>query len=145
MFAEFSKITNGYPQSEIYELGFKKKIISYERQKSKNIKSNQNILKLFTNFFEMIIGTSGILFKYIFIIGVFIFLFSVVNFLYMLFEYLNSSRNNSNGLYALLTYISFFGSLNLLFLGIIGNYLLKIIREGNKKNKYYVDEIINNK
>jgi dolichol-phosphate mannosyltransferase len=144
MFAEFSKITNGYPQSEIYELGFKKKIISYERQKSKNIKSNQNILKLFTNFFEMIIGTSGIFFKYIFIIGVFIFLFSVVNFLYMLFEYLNGSRNNFNGLYALLTYISFFGSLNLLFLGIIGNYLLKIIKDYSKTNKYYINEIINN-
>ena len=145
MFAEFSKITNGYPQSEIYELGFKKKIISYERQKSKNIKSNQNILKLFTNFFEMTIDSSGIFFKYIFIIGVFIFLFSVANFLYMLFEYLNGSRNNSEGLYAILTYISFFGSLNLLFLGIIGNYLLKIIKESNKKSKYYVDEIINNK
>jgi glycosyltransferase involved in cell wall biosynthesis len=144
MFGEFSRITSGYPQSEIYELGFRKKIISYERQKSKNIKSNQSILKLFTNFFEMTINSSGIFFKYIFIIGIFIFFFSIVNFLYMTFEYLHGSEKNSKGLYAILTYISFFGSLNLLFLGMIGNYLLKIIKDYSKNNKYYIKEIINN-
>lgn len=144
MFEEFSKITNGYPQSEIYELGFRKKIIFYERQKSKNIKSNQSILKLFTNFFEMTINSSSIFFKYIFIIGTFLFLCTIANFLYMIFEYLNGSEKNSRGLYAILTYISFFGSLNLLFLGIIGNYLLKIIKDYSKRNKYYINEIINN-
>ena len=122
----------------------KKKIISYERQKSKNINSNQSILKLFTNFFEMTINSSGIFFKYIFIIGIFIFLSSIANFLYMIFEYFNGSEKNSKGLYAILTYISFFGSLNLLFLGIIGNYLLKIIKDYSKNNKYYIEEIINN-
>jgi len=144
MFAAFSRITNGYPQYDIYELGFKKKIISYERQKSKNINSNQSILKLFTNFFEMTINSSGIFFKYIFIIGIFIFLSSIANFLYMIFEYFNGSEKNSKGLYAILTYISFFGSLNLLFLGIIGNYLLKIIKDYSKSSKYYIEEIINN-
>lgn len=143
MFEEFSKITNGYPQYEIYELGFKKKIISYERQKSNNIKSNQSTLKLFTNFFEMTINSSSIFFKYIFIIGFFIFLGTIANFLFMIFEYLSKSEKNSGGLYAILIYISFFGSLNLLFLGIIGNYLLKLIKENSKYKNYYIKEIIN--
>ena len=68
----------------------------------------------------------------------------MANFFYMIFEYLNGSEKNSKGLYAILTYISFFGSLNLLFLGIIGNYLLKIIKDYSKNNKYYIEEIINN-
>jgi dolichol-phosphate mannosyltransferase len=143
MFGEFLRITSGYPQSEIYELGFRKKIVSYQRQKSKNIKSNQSILKLFTNFFEMTINSSSIFFKYIFIIGFFIFLLTIGNFLYMLIEYYSGSEKNFRGLYAILTYISFFGSLNLLFLGIIGNYLLKIIKDYSKKKKFYIEEIIN--
>jgi glycosyltransferase involved in cell wall biosynthesis len=144
MFSQFSKITNGFFQYDIYELGFRRKIISYERQPSKNIKSKQNILKLFTIFFEITIKSSEIFFKYIFIIGFFIFLCSVANFFYMIFEYLNNPGKNPKGLYAVLTYISFFGSLNLLFLGIIGNYLLKIIKNNSKHKKYYIEEIINN-
>ena len=142
IFKHFSRITNGFPQIEIYELGFRKKIISYERQKSKNFKSNQNIFELFDNFFELIIATSAIIFKIIFVLGSLIFLLSILNILYMLFQYVNNTGNVPRGLPAILAYISFFGSLNLLFLGMIGIYLLKL--KNNKNNKYYIQEIINN-
>ena len=144
MFINFSRITNGFFQYDIYELGFRKKIISYERQPSKNIKSKQNIFDLFTIFFEITIKSTQIFFKYIFIIGLFIFLGTVANFFYIIFEYLNNAEKSPKGLYAILVYVSFFGSLNLLFLGIIGNYLLKIIKNNSKHNKYYIEEIINN-
>jgi dolichol-phosphate mannosyltransferase len=142
IFKHFSRITNGFPQIEIYELGFRKKIISYERQKSKNFKSNQNIFELFDNFFELIIATSAIIFKIIFVLASLIFLLSILNILYMFFQYFNNTGNVTRGLPAILTYISFFGSLNLLFLGMIGIYLLKL--KNNKNNKYYIQEIINN-
>jgi hypothetical protein len=79
-FTNFSRITNGFPQIEIYELGFRKKIISYERQKSKNFKSNQNIFKLFDNFFELIITTSAIIFKIIFVLCFLIFSSLILNY-----------------------------------------------------------------
>ena len=144
MFAEFSKITNGYPQYEIYELGFRKKIIPYEREKSKNRKSNQSILKLFNIFLGITIKSSDLLFKYIFIIAFVIFLLSFVNFLYMLIDYYINPIKKADGLYAILTYISFFGTINLLFLAIIGNYLFKIIKDNSKNKKYYIKEIVNN-
>ena len=60
----------------------------------------------------------------------------------MLFQYFNIIGNMLRGVPAILTYISFFGSLNLLFLGVIGIYLLRF--NNTKKNKYYIQEIINN-
>lgn len=144
MFKEFSLITNGYHQHEIYELGYRKKIILYERQISKNRKSNQSILKLVTSFFEITIKSVDIIFKYIFIIGIFIFLLSTVNFLYMLINYFINPIKKPDGLYAILTYISFFGTINILFLTIIGNYLIKIIKDNNKNKKYHIEEIVNN-
>jgi glycosyltransferase involved in cell wall biosynthesis len=144
MFTQFSRVTNGFVQYDIYELGFRRKIIAYERQQSKNIEYKHNILRLFAAFFEITIKSSEIFFKYIFIVGFFIFLLSIANIFYIIFEYLNNPEKNPKGFYAILIYVSFFGSLNLLFLGIIGNYLLKIIKNNSKHNKYYIEEIINN-
>jgi hypothetical protein len=60
----------------------------------------------------------------------------------MLFQYFNNTVSQAEGLRAILTYISFFGSLNLLFLGLIGIYILRL--KNNKNNKYYIQEIVNN-
>jgi glycosyltransferase involved in cell wall biosynthesis len=144
MFKEFHKITNGYTQPEIYELGFRKKIINYERQRSYNRDSQQSILKLFNNFFAMIINSSEIFFKLIFIFSFVIFIYSIGNIIFMIFEYLYYPEKNPRGLLAILTYITFFGSLTLLFLGIIGNYLLNLIKNNSRKSKYYINDIINN-
>jgi glycosyltransferase involved in cell wall biosynthesis len=144
MFKEFHKITNGYTQADIYELGFRKKIINYERQRSYNRESKQSILKLFNNFFMMIINSSEIFFKLIFIFSFVIFIYSIGNIIFMVFEYFYHPEKNPRGLLAILTYITFFGSLTLLFLGIIGNYLLNLIKINSRKSKYYINDIINN-
>ena len=61
----------------------------------------------------------------------------------MSFNYLIWGNSNPKGTLAILAYISLFGAINILFIGIVGIYLVKII--DNKKNKYYISEIIKNK
>jgi hypothetical protein len=92
----------------------------------------------------MIINSSEIFFKLIFIFSFVIFIYSIGNIIFMIFEYLYYPEKNPRGLLAILTYITFFGSLTLLFLGIIGNYLLNLIKNNSRKSKYYINDIINN-
>ena len=53
-------------------------------------------------------------------------------------------NSNPKGTSAILTYISLFGGLNLLFLGMCGSYIIKIYENLNKVKKYHISKIIKN-
>jgi glycosyltransferase involved in cell wall biosynthesis len=139
----YIKLTSGMSQIDIFKIGLKRKVIFYEKRKRLYGSSQYSFASLLSVFFDLISESANKIFKIIFISGLIIFIISILNVLIMSFNYLIWGNSNPKGTLAILAYISLFGAINILFIGIVGIYLVKII--DNKKNKYYISEIIKNK
>ena len=139
----YIKLTSGMSQIDIFKIGLKRKVIYYEKRKRLYGSSQYSFASLLSVFFDLISESANKIFKIIFISGLIIFIISILNVLIMSFNYLIWGNSNPKGTLAILAYISLFGAINILFIGIVGIYLVKII--DNKKNKYYISEIIKNK
>lgn len=139
-FKELLRITNGYCQFDIYKLDLKIKTILYNRNKSFNVKSQQNTFNLFTNFFEMIAPAIEKILKFFILFGILIFIFSFINIIIIIGQHFFLA-NFEKDLRILIVYISLFGGLNILMLGVLGIYLTR-----TKKDipTYRISKIINN-
>jgi hypothetical protein len=139
-FKELLRITNGYCQFDIYKLNLKIKTILYNRNKSFNVKSQQKIFNLLTNFFEMIAPAIEKILKFFILFGILIFIFSFINIIIIIGQHFFLT-NFEKGLRILIVYISLFGGLNILMLGVLEVYFIKV-----KKDipRYQINKIINN-
>lgn len=143
-FKLYMQETNAISQADVLKIGLRRKIIFYKKLKRLYGSSQYKFTSLFNIFFNLIMDGFPNFFKKFFILGVIIFIFSVINIFVLLFNHFILENSNPKGTSAILTYISFFGGLNLLFLGMCGSYIIKIYENLNKKEKYHISKIIKN-
>jgi glycosyltransferase involved in cell wall biosynthesis len=136
--------TNAISQNDVLKIGLRRKVVFYKKLKRMHGSSQYTFSTLFDIFFNLISDSFPGFFKNFFILGVIIFICSMINIIILIFDHFIFKNSNPKGISAILTYISFFGGLNLLFLGMYGSYAIKIYETLNKIKKYHVSKIIKN-
>lgn len=125
-----------------FEIGGKKIGIPYTWKK--NIRKSKNN---FTQFIDQ--GLTGIIafsvapMRVCLTIGFFISLFSLGYMIYFLISYLGGNTEFASGIRTLIVSVFFFGGLNLLFLGLIGEYILSIFFNTRRSPVVYEKERLN--
>jgi glycosyltransferase involved in cell wall biosynthesis len=121
-------------------LGFKPKIIYYERQKREFGKSRWSFAKRVKAFLDAILGFSIVPIRLISFIG---FIISLISFGYGGLVAVNALLGKSilPGFPTLVALISFLCGLIIIMLGVIGEYLWRIFEEVNKRPETVIDEV----
>jgi len=119
-------------------LGFQPTIIKYHRQPRKHGKSSWTFSKNLGVFFDVVIGFSALPLRVASILGFFVSLFS---FGYGIMIIINkmSSEGFVSGYPSLVVLITFLFGLNLLIIGLMGEYLVRINNEINKRPGAVID------
>ena len=94
-------------------------------------KTNYTFLKLFNLALNSILYYSSLPLKFLGFIGFFVFLLSILFIVFIFFQKLFNGIEFP-GYASTVSLISFFGGLNLFALGLIGEYLIRVIREQQK-------------
>jgi hypothetical protein len=134
--------TNAISQNDVLKIGLKRKVIFYKKLKRQHGTSQYTFSSLFNIFFNLISDSFPSFFKNFFIFGLFIFICSFINIFLLLLNHFIFQNSNPKGISAILTYVSFFGGLNLLFLGMCGSYIIRIHETLNGIKKYHISKII---
>ena len=124
-------------------LGFKTKSINYVRQKRMKGITKMSNIKLWNLAIEGITSFSVVPLKIWSYIG---FLLSIIILIYVIF--LLSNNDSLNKIEILLIITLFFGSLNFISVGILGEYIGRIYNETKRRPKYIIrkrSEILNDK
>jgi len=123
-------------------LGFKSIPILYERNERNIGKTNYSLSKMIKFALDGILSFSSTPITYITRIGIFFILVSLLYAAYILYQrfFLN---NLVPGFAATLTFTIFFGGFNLLFLGIIGQYIARIFEQTKNRPEYIIEKMIN--
>jgi len=129
-------------QLKIMNLGFKKKIIYYDRQKRQFSKSQYSFYKLTNNFVSLIFSSSTAPMRFGFFVAILISLLGLANLISVFVSYLNEGMP-FNGWAPLVFFIIFFGSANLFFICIVGEYVIRVANMLDSKQSYYINKVIN--
>ncbi|HEY0655302.1 MAG TPA: glycosyltransferase family 2 protein [Chryseosolibacter sp.] len=116
--------------------GFRQKAISYVANERYSGKTKYSVYKMISLALKGITSFSTRPLKLIAYIGIFFFLISLVLVPYVLISYLYG--HTTEGWTSLITTVFFFGSLQLLMLGIISVYLGKIVIESKNRPLYFI-------
>ena len=121
----------GLPSDKVY----------YKRLKRTGGVSKYNLKKMIGLAFDGITSFSIKPVRIIINIG---FIFSIFSFIYLVYVIVSQlgGANNVRGWSSIVALISFFGSFQILCIGIIGEYISKIYIETKHRPKYLVDKII---
>lgn len=126
-----------------YWLGFKPKVILYDRQKREHGRSRWTFSKKFTLFLDSILSFTFIPIRFMTSIG---FIVSLLSFGYgtvVVVSYLfGLVPEQAIGWTSLITVITFLLGLILAMLGIIGEYVWRIFEEVNKRPPAVIEEIL---
>ena len=115
-----------YLRGIVAELGYKIKTISYEHQKRKFGKTHFNFYKLYDHAMLGITSYSKIVLRLATIFG---FLFSIITFIIGLITFVTKLVNWNSypiGMAALMVGVFFIGSVQIFFIGLLGEYILNI-------------------
>lgn len=123
-------------------VGFKQIGVEYERASRVDGESGYTIKKLFKIALDGIFSFSSVPIRTITILGVSGFLFAICYSLYVISEYFFSGIS-VKGFATLAIIISFFSSLILICLGIIGEYIVRIYDEVRDRPYVVIEETIN--
>lgn len=137
---KFGSKTRFYP-SDILWCGYQVSMIPYERKKREGGKSQYTFWKKFKVFLDAILDTSYLPIRVISFAGA---LLSLLGFLYTLmvvFAWLNN-KTPFSGYAPIIISVLVVGGLNILMLGVIGEYIWRIYEEVRKKPSYVINEII---
>jgi glycosyltransferase involved in cell wall biosynthesis len=129
-------------QLKIMNLGFKKKIIFYDRQKRQFSKSQYSFYKLTNNFVSLIFSSSTAPMRVGFFVAILISLLGLANLVSIFVSYLNEGMP-FNGWAPLVFFIIFFGSANLFFVCIVGEYVIRLTNMLESKKFYYISKVLN--
>jgi len=129
-------------QLKILDLGFKIKIIYYDRNKRIHSKSQYSFFKLTNNFVSLFFSSSTAPIRFGFFIAILIALLGLINLGSVFVSYLNGEMP-FNGWAPLVFFIIFFGSANLFFVCIVGEYVIRLSKFLDSKQSYYIKKIIN--
>lgn len=119
-------------------VGFKKDVIEYDYIDRENGKSKWNFLKLFIYAIDGIISFSTAPLKIITYIGIFIFLLSSFYGIYIIISTIFFG-NPVKGYPSIITLIAFFGGLQIIILGIIGEYIARIYEQSKNRPHYLIE------
>lgn len=122
-------------------IGFKSSYVYYARQKRKAGKSKYNFKKMFGLAIDGITSFSVRPIRLIICVG---FVLSLFSFLYLMYAIVGriSGEDFVDGWASTIAFICFFGSFQILCIGVIGEYISKIYIETKRRPKYNIDEII---
>lgn len=119
-------------------VGFEKSIIEYDYVDRASGDSKWNFVKLFLYAIEGIVSFSTIPLKIITLIGFIIFVFSSIYGIYIIIDTLLFG-NDVKGYPSIVTMISFFGGLQIILLGIIGEYIARIYEQSKNRPHYFIE------
>ena len=122
-------------------LGFKSSKVYYSRLERKAGKSKYNLKKMMGLAIDGITSFSVKPIRIIINIG---FILSLISFIYLIYVIIGriSGATFVSGWASTIAFICFFGSFQILCIGIIGEYISKIYIETKHRPKYNIDEII---
>ena len=138
-FAEFGE-TNLFLRGLVPMVGFRSDIVTYERSERTAGESKYPLKKMLALAWEGITSLSTKPIKLITRLGLFIFLVSIVMLIYTLVRYFTGATET--GWASLAISIWAIGGLQLLAIGIIGEYIGKIYLETKRRPRYIVEEFL---
>lgn len=131
---------NRYIRSMIFEMESKFASVFYNRQKRKAGKSKFNIFNLFSFGLEGITSFSNKPIRFVFFVGVFMFIISMLGIIYATFvKFL--FKQQVAGWASTVTIISFFSGIQNLLLAIVGEYISKIYIEVKQRPIFLIRKI----
>lgn len=136
----FGSKTRFYP-SDILWCGYQVSMIPYERKKREDGKSQYTFWKKFKVFLDAILDTSYLPIRVISFAGALLSLLGFVYTIMVVFAWLNN-KTPFSGYAPIIISVLVVGGLNILMLGVIGEYIWRIYEEVRKKPGYVIDEII---
>lgn len=125
-----------------HDIGLNYCVINVKNQRRQKGKGNYNFFKRFHLMIELVIALTQKPLEYLINISIAILILSI---LFGIFNAINFIMypNIPKGYTSLIILITFFGSLNMLLLGIIGRYLSNIYAEVRKRPLFLISEKIN--
>jgi len=137
---EILKYTGPFPYIDGLILSITQNIGSYEvkHDERKNGESGYSIYKLAKHYGNLITNFSTIPIHFFSIIGCIITVISLFFIISIIIEKI-LNPNIPQGYSTILTIVIFFSGLQLLFLGLIGEYVGKILKNVNKENQYNIN------
>ena len=124
-----------------YWVGFEQKAYSYERPEREIGKSGWKLGKLIIFAKDALFSFSDFPLKFILYTGIIMFLFSVLFAAYIFFDYV-INKNPVAGFSTIVLLMMIYGSLNIIFIGIIGEYLARTFSQTKNRPKFIVDKIV---
>ena len=137
------KNTNIFPL--IFWLGFKPEVINYTRQKRDNGKSAWTFLKKVRLTIDTIIGFTYLPTRIISISAISTSILAFIYSLYILVMWFAGNKGSPDGWTTIIILILIIGGMILFSLGILGEYLLRILDEVRSRPNFVIDEINKNK
>ncbi|MBE6593908.1 MAG: glycosyltransferase family 2 protein [Ruminococcaceae bacterium] len=138
--SEFDEV-NLFLRGLVPLIGFKSDVVEYERNKRFAGKSKYPLKKMISFAFEGVTSMSIKPIRMISVLGFFIFLTSIGMLLYSLIRHFTG--NTVEGWTSIVVSVWAIGGLQLLAIGVIGEYIGKIYLETKRRPKYVVDKLIN--
>ncbi|AZS52111.1 glycosyltransferase [Entomomonas moraniae] len=132
---------NVYLRGLVPMLGFRTIEVYYERHERAAGVTKYPFKKSLALAIEGITSLSVKPLRLITILGLFVFLLSVVAIIYTIIEKILG--NTIQGWSSIIVIISFFGGIQIMALGVIGEYIGKIYNEVKKRPKFFIDETSN--
>lgn len=133
--------SNLFIRGIIPQLGFKSSQVYYKRLERKAGKSKYNLKKMFGLAFDGITSFSIKPIRLIISIGIILSFFSLLYLVHVVIGYFNGAKYVT-GWTSTIAFICFFGSFQILCIGVIGEYISKIYLETKKRPKYIIEDII---
>jgi undecaprenyl-phosphate 4-deoxy-4-formamido-L-arabinose transferase len=124
----------------IFEITSKIGQIEVSHNERASGKSNYNFFKLLKLYSNMVFGFSIKPLRYIAIIGIILFIFSLIIGGIIIFEKLFIS-DVPLGYSSLIISIIFFSSVQLIFIGVLSEYVGKILKNSSNAPQYSIDQI----
>ncbi len=124
--------------------GFKRTILYYDRKAREHGKSMWTFTKKLKYFVDSFVAFSFVPIRLATLFG---FIVSVLGFLYALYIIYDKfvNKNLIQGIAALIVIILFMGGIQLIMLGIFGEYLWRILDETRKRPTFIIDTYLDNK
>lgn len=132
--------TNLFLRGIIPELGFPSAIVTYARKEREAGESKYTLTKMLKLAFDGITSFSVRPIRILAVVGVLTLLVAVVMAVYTLVRHFTG--NTVSGWSSLMISIWFLGGLNLLALGVVGEYIGKIYSEVKQRPRYIVEETV---
>ncbi len=123
-------------------LGFNKKNLFFEPKKRKSGVTSYSISKLFHIFSHSIVSTSLKPLRMVTLAGLISFVFAIILTCFEIINFLFIGTRPP-GIPTIIILISFFGGLNLLSIGILGEYIFHILHDKLSKVSYEIKETLN--